>query len=298
MDMPQLKEPDCGILSPVLEASAALGYIVPPIVADPVLQQTIDNLAQQVNALVPIHNAQQEARKEISEGPKRVSSSPLTTAPIMRRESAPAQRRQSTMGNQNHRRDAEKENSAPPARGTVVPNAGLGFHEVPPRAIPLRRVKLDDEMPGAYHSITRGASPQIPFKLVASLLSQEPASAESSLTPELSNSPWITQTPNLGGGGKRKSKGELAVLLPLCSSDTFSQSPAVQRFGRPTTAVFLLLLLPSPRVSATRSPSFAAGSQIYSTSGSHSRCTCTRGRTTSSRRTARSRESWRISVSA
>lgn len=45
--------------SPAPSTASALGFVIPPIVTDPVLQQTIDNLAEHINTLVPIHNAQQ-----------------------------------------------------------------------------------------------------------------------------------------------------------------------------------------------------------------------------------------------
>lgn len=55
---PVVTSPVAEPTAPAQASATALGFIVPPIVADPALQQTIDNIAEQVNALVPIHNAQ------------------------------------------------------------------------------------------------------------------------------------------------------------------------------------------------------------------------------------------------
>lgn len=106
-------------------STTALGFIIPPVVHDPVLQQTIDNLAEQINTLVPKHNAQQSSETVAVAAPS-----------VKRRETMPAHE-----GKENVR---TKSTMGPPEM-------------IPAHALAAKR--KDDDMPGAYHTMRRSTMP-------------------------------------------------------------------------------------------------------------------------------------------
>lgn len=192
---PHQDEPDFGIVSPndayatsSLASPQALGFIIPPLVADPVLQHTLDSIAEQVNQLVPVHNAQQQ--QTLGSIVDESKPLPQLPAPLVRHETmAPpvVPRRDS---NAAQRRDGDKENA--PVRTNPETGAPLA---------PVWRHKAD-EMPGTYHTV-RG-QPNLPLSKPATpLLSQENAEGVSVSVADASNTALTVQV------GRRKSgRGE------------------------------------------------------------------------------------------